>query len=369
MDTSTVPNHSQQALPQSPGLGFFSVPALKQYLKQADILGLDYAPFLDTAGISQRVLSDNSGRITGAALQTLLGSLIVASQDPCFGLRSSVFVQPTTYSVVGYIALNCANLREILDNIPMFERIVSDAGVTTIEPREGYVLQRWDCRFPQGEIRRHLIENVLGSWQQYSLHHLGFPPADCILLEHPKPPSVDVQTYRTIFGCDVKFNQDCSGVRILEQSLELTVPEANPDLLGTLLGHATQIMREVDAGQRVSIRARNMLRLTLREGVIRREEIAARLDMSGRTLQRHLISEGTHYQQLLQQLRLEMAHHYLRNTALPIESIASSLGYSEARSFYRSFHQWTGQTPGDYRRTAVHTNAGPGQSDSRVVAN
>lgn len=334
---------------QTADLGFFSIPALKPYLKQADELGVDYACLLKSAGVSMQDLEDNSSRITGEALQQLLSTLVTAAGDPCFGLHSSVFVQPTTYSVVGYIALNCSSLREILDNIPMFERIVGDTGVTSIEYEDGYVLQRWDCRFQRQDVRRHLIENVLGSWQHYSRNYLGFPPADCILLEHAPPSRKYAATYSEIFGCKVEFNHPYSGVRILEESLDLPIPEADSNLLSTLLEHATRILKEVDTGQRVSVKVRNLLRLTLREGVTSREEIAARLGMSGRTLQRHLLNEGMPYHELLNQLRFEMASHYLTNSALPMETIAARLGYTEARSFYRSFGQWSGSTPGQFR--------------------
>jgi AraC-like DNA-binding protein len=337
---------------QNADLGFLSIPVLKQYLKQADALGVDCASMLQSAGVSKRDLEDNSGRIRGEALQDLLSDLIAVADDPCFGLHSSVFVQPTTYSVVGYIALNCASLREILDNIPLLERIVGSTGVTTIQVENGHVLQRWDCRFQQEDVRRHLVENVLGSWQYYSRNYLGFPPADCILLEHAPPSSVDMSVYRDIFGCEVKFDQPFNAVRILQESLDLTLPEADTNLLSTLLEHATQILKESDTGQHVSTRVRNLLRFTLREGIASREEVAAKLGVSGRTLQRQLINEGTHYQELLTQLRHEMASHYLKNSKLPMETIAARLGYSETRSFYRGFSQWTGVTPGDFRSQA-----------------
>ena len=79
--------------------------------------------------------------------------------------------------------------------------------------------------------------------------------------------------------------------------------------------------------------------------------IAEKLGMSSRTLQRKLGEEGTHYQDVLNELRLELALYFLKNTALSLDSIAYELGYAEARSFYRSFKQWTGLTAGSYRVT------------------
>ena len=71
--------------------------------------------------------------------------------------------------------------------------------------------------------------------------------------------------------------------------------------------------------------------------------------MSSRTLQRKLGAEGTQYQTVLNEVRLELAMYYLENTSLSLDQIAHELGYVESRSFYRSFKQWTGRTAGSYR--------------------
>ena len=52
------------------------------------------------------------------------------------------------------------------------------------------------------------------------------------------------------------------------------------------------------------------------------------------------------------QLRQELAEHYLLRSDLAIQDIASYLGFTESRSFHRSFKSWTGMTPGEYRQNA-----------------
>ena len=71
--------------------------------------------------------------------------------------------------------------------------------------------------------------------------------------------------------------------------------------------------------------------------------------MTVRTLQRHLQQAGTSYQEILDQLRRELAEHYLIRSELAVQDIAHYLGFTESRSFHRSFKHWTGMTPGEYR--------------------
>ena len=333
-------------------LGFASVPAVKQYLQTAETCGVDYLPFLETAGIHPDVLKDNNKRISNKAMENLLALLIPASNDPCFGLHSARFVEPASYSVLGYISMNCSTLRETLANTAIYEKIVGDMGVSSTIIEDGFVLQRWDCRFTDPLVRRHAIENVLGSWQVYAREfaHIDTTSTDCIWLEHPAPADPQLlNDYREVFGCDVHFDQDASGIRFREEFLDTPLPQADKKLLMTLLDHATQILTEIDRDQPITIRVKNLLRLMLKEREPSSTQVAEVLNMSSRTLQRKLVAEGTQYQAVLNEVRLELALYYLENTTLSLDRIAHELGYAEARSFYRSFKQWTGRTAGSYR--------------------
>ncbi|MCT2530629.1 AraC family transcriptional regulator [SAR92 clade bacterium H921] len=332
--------------------GLASVPAVTQYLKSAQSLGLDYRPLLAAANIDPVLLENNNKHISGAAMERLLALLIPASNDPCFGLHSARFVEPASYSVLGYISMNCSTLRMIQAKIPIYEKIVGDMGVTSIEVADGYVLQRWVCAFNDPLVRRHEVENVLGSWVTYARNYLNFDGWDAVWFEHsaPQNPAL-LGDYSELFGCQVLFDQPANGIRVREAVLDLPLPQANEQILQTLLEHATALLAGLDKNQTVANQVKNILRLMLKQQAPTSQIIAQRLGMSSRTLQRKLGEEGTHYQDVLNELRLELALYFLKNTALSLDSIAYELGYAEARSFYRSFKLWTGRTAGSYRAT------------------
>jgi AraC-like DNA-binding protein len=332
--------------------GFASVPAIKQYLRAAEIAGIDFRPMLKAANIYPEVLEDNNKRVPGESLQHLLELLIPASGDPCFGLHCAHLIEPASYSVLGYISMNCATLRQTLANTSVYEKIVGDMGVSTTEISEGFVLQRWDCRFRNPLVKRHLVENILGSWEVYlrTFMHLDSGLAECVWLEHSAPEDSSlIQDYVDIFGCEVLFNQRASGIYFREALLDTPLPQADKKLLRTLLDHATQVLTEIDRDQPITIQVKNLLRLTLKEREPSSEQIAEILNISSRTLQRKLNAENTQYKSVLNDVRLELALYYLENTSLSLDQIAHELGYAEARSFYRSFKQWTGNTAGSYR--------------------
>ncbi|NEP18534.1 MAG: helix-turn-helix transcriptional regulator, partial [Leptolyngbya sp. SIO4C1] len=98
------------------------------------------------------------------------------------------------------------------------------------------------------------------------------------------------------------------------------------------------------------------------------DAIAAKLGYSSRTLQRKLQQAGTSFQQVLDDIRRELAFQYLQETQLTASEIAFLLGFSENSAFTRAFRRWTAITPGDYRRmvnsqslTQVLTAAAPAE--------
>ena len=82
-----------------------------------------------------------------------------------------------------------------------------------------------------------------------------------------------------------------------------------------------------------------------------REQIAAMLGTSPRTLARRLKDAGTSFATLHRNVQQERATNFLRHTSMPMAEIAERLGYSDAAAFTRAFQSWTGQAPSHFRRS------------------
>jgi AraC-like DNA-binding protein len=63
-----------------------------------------------------------------------------------------------------------------------------------------------------------------------------------------------------------------------------------------------------------------------------------------------LSENGVTYQELLDQVRRDLAVDYLRNSLLTVEQIAELVGYGEAASFRKAFRRWTGKAPREFSR-------------------
>jgi AraC-like DNA-binding protein len=332
-------------------LGFASIPAVQQYLRYAEHKNIETSKAVAIAGIAPNVLKNENGRIKGEQFQALIKALIEQTNDPLMGLNSSQHVQPGSYSVLGYILMSCATIGEALQRISRFERLVGDMGITTTKVQGELIYIQWHCAYSDIDVRQQMIDNVLASWTNYARWLANQPTSpNKVLLERPSPSPKEIQKYETFFNCPIEFGAEQNAI-ILHQDL-LKEPLRQPDklLLKTLESHAeSQISALNETDLSFSIQVSNTIRTQLNLGVARKELVAEELNMTARTLQRKLATDGNSYQSLLDQIRLERASDMLRNSALTIQDIAFNLGFSDGRSFHRSFKNWTGKTPGDYR--------------------
>lgn len=80
-------------------------------------------------------------------------------------------------------------------------------------------------------------------------------------------------------------------------------------------------------------------------------EVGRQLGMSVSSLRRQLNDEGSSFQQLKDDCRLQAARQYLASSELALVEVSGLLGFDETSAFFRAFKRWTGQTPSEYRES------------------
>lgn len=332
-------------------LGSASTAALRQYLRAAQDYGIEAEFALAENKLPLGILDNSVSRVTGSEFQRLIRWLVDACGDPLFGLKSGAYVQPGSYSIFGYMIMNCRSAREALHMTPMYESIVGDMGVTTIKKAGSRLAVCWTCQYDDPTIIPHMIDNVLFSWTQFARYLADLPEGKpyCVQLERQQPNDEALNTYQEMFGCEIEFNATRNALIVDEEVLEIPLRQPDPGLLQSLTQQAETMMSELKQKNTLVLKVQSILRHLIKEALPRKEKVAEALGMTERTLQRRLQEEGTGYQQLLDDIRHETAISWLTTTHLPINDIANHLGFSETRSFQRRFKIWTNHSPGEYR--------------------
>ena len=106
---------------------------------------------------------------------------------------------------------------------------------------------------------------------------------------------------------------------------------------------------KLTTGDSVVTRVRRLLRTMVRTPKCSVREVADRMGMHVRTLNRELAAAGTTFLTLREEARKELACQLLDRTRTTIHEIATILGYTDAATLTRAFQRWTGSTPSRWR--------------------
>jgi len=332
-------------------LGRVSIPAVQQYLQLARKQNVGINDVLDTLLISNDVLKDNNETISGESFQQLIQALIERSNDDLFGLHTAEFVQPSSYSVLGFILMNCQTLGEAITKIKPFEKLVGDMGTTTLTQQGEYFRIRWLCAFTDPLVKRHMIDNCLASWftfARYLTDDVSSPVQ--ILLTRKQPNLEQCAQYQNLFNCSVVFNQQEDAIIFKEELLTLPLNKGNESLLSTLESHAHQQLLQLNIAENIISSCKRFIEQNLLEGRVSQKQISQCLNISSKTLQRRLKIEGLTFKSIVDEVRIDKAEQLLLTGNMTLNSVSEQLGFSEPRSFFRWFKKCQKMTPGQYRR-------------------
>lgn len=333
-------------------LGTASVAALRQYVRYADAKGIAVDPLFEKAGLKPEILDSDEGRIGGEQLQAFIHLLAEHTGNPVLGLETGDYVQPGSYSVLGYITMSCATLGEAVTRIAPYEKLVGDMGTTRLKMKGDSAILIWTCNFTDPVVWPQVVDNVFASWINYArwlADSTDAAPLE-VRLRRPSPGPEHEKAYALRWQCPVQFDAEEDSVTFAQTLLATRLRQPDPLLRKTLEAHALSQLALLDTDTDLTSKVKQSIQKQLAEGITRQDMVAEDLGMTSRTLQRKLSQEGVSYQKLLDEVRQQMAEDYLQNTDMSIPDIALRLGYSETTSFHRKFKAATGKTPGDFRR-------------------
>ena len=316
--------------------------------------GVDSAELLERVQLSPQLLAQRDQRIAASTYLELLGHGVRLTGDEQLGLHLGEAVRPGYYGVLGYLIMSCATLADALHRQARYAALVGNLGQVDLAdepPRAGLepqVVHSWQPLLPQQ--KRQLSEETLAGWVTFGhwISGLDIPPTE-VRFQHSAP--ADSSEYQRIFRCPVLFDQADNALVFPKRLLATPLGQADAQVRLMLDAYADRLLGEIQQGHSVLDRARLELSRQLPDVGADLQQIAARLALSPRTLQRRLREAGLSFNQLVDETRQQLVLHYLRDPALELAEIAFLVGFSEPGSLARAFRRWTGQSPGEYRRS------------------
>lgn len=272
--------------------------------------------------------------------------------DETIGLEAALELPHGAYGVLDYLLSASSTLDEFFSFLSRYYPLINSGARIGIESRHDSVCVEL-CHPPETppELLKRSAEYTFAVFLQR--FRLATDKKDLLPFRidfaHRSPP--DIFLYQKIFQTNIQFDQKVSRIVFDRELLKLRLPQADSELAEILKHYADKLLLKIPTTDDLAENVRQVLRLRLRRGGnINLNSTARELAMSRRDLQRKLNAGGASYQNILDELRCELALNYLsQNTNL--REIAHLLGFFDVSAFSRAFKSWTGSTPQQVRRS------------------
>ncbi len=315
--------------------------------------GIDPQPLLEQYGLDSARLGEACGRLSIPRYMRLGHSAIQLTDNPALGLRMGQLSRLNQVGLAGVTAAQAPTVREAARCLTRFEALYGSnyRGQSSFhEDAQGAWLRFYSIS-PYNAYNRFVVDSIIAGWlQQLSSVSATSLRAERIDIEFEAP------AYREAYGemgdCPIQFAAEHNQLRLSLASLALRNPVHCPSTWRHLLQLCERELEQLTRTRSLRERIIALLGPLLNGGrEPDLEEVAARLKLPTWTLRRRLAEEGTQFRAILNDTRRDLAMTYIRDTELAFGEIAYLLGFASAEAFQRAFKRWSGQTPGEFRRS------------------
>lgn len=266
------------------------------------------------------------------------------------GIAMGMAYHDTDFGLPGQIARTAATLGDALDAFVHYQPLITRCyrGNPSVHRGHGPAMRLYSIA-PYNRYNCFVVDSALTSWKRQIEWLTG---RDDALL------AVDIEyehcsygeALAGCFGVPVHFGQTQNQLLLHPAALSWPVVTAQTQLHAQLCRLGDQLLQAQAVGETLTGRLQQWLGPRLQGQSPTLEAAADAMGMAAWTLRRRLQLENSSYQNLLDDLRRDLATGHIRETTLSFGEVAFMLGFSSPGAFQRAFKRWTGETPGDYRR-------------------
>lgn len=267
-------------------------------------------------------------------------------KDPDIPVRMASMERIESFSPPIFASYCSKNGVVCLERLARYKRLIGPM-MMLINEKDGVISVEYSTESREGELPQFLVETefifLTGLLRRATKETIV--PAK---VEMKTPVSTDA--FELFLGIGAKTGHR-NVISYRSEDLQLPFISYDDSMWNYFEPELSKRLSELDVDASMSARARTALTELLPGGACGIEDVAAKLGISKRTLQRKLSGEGTTFQKQLNNTREMLAIHYIRNTKLSTNDVAYLLGYQEVNSFLRAFTVWTGKSISEYKKT------------------
>lgn len=325
--------------------------SLMGYIDLVKELGGDPGFFLRQQLLDPEKVRKLEGVISHSAMVYLLEATAKALDCPDFGLKLSSRQDLMILGPLAVIALNSPTVGEALDQIAKYMHYFAPGVRVTVEREVEPGLSRMS--FEQNIQMQQNMDLTLGVALNAvrMLYRKSFRPEK--VLFKGNPPLSDTR-YQEHFSAPICRQSRYYALILPTQILDAPIDKCDPKIHDML----EEFVQDALENEPLTIPAQveSLIVQLLPTHCCDLKNVASRLGLQPRTLQRQLAGESESFEQMLDRIRRHHANKYLAESKMRMAQIASLLGYRDQSAFNRACRRWFDTNPAGRRKQLLHAS-------------
>lgn len=307
----------------------------------------DTGQVLRMAGLTRERFDDIDGQLSPEEVNAFVAAARQLSGRTDLAFELGRMIKVNSHDILGYGMLSCSSADQALRLVARYYSLVTETFTLRYQrlPSGGEAVYSPLLAMPLEML--HFYLELLAVTHQHQIAMLLGENATAYDIHVAMPAPAHRARYDALAPVRVHFDESAMPgvvVRMGAGMLDRPLVMANPQVVQQVSERCETLQRRPTPsagwGEYVS--------MLLREAEGQQptlEDIAQRLRLSARTIDRNLKKEGVQFRELAQRIRFDRASALLGEPGATVSQVAERLGFSDSSNFSRAFQRFTGKAP------------------------
>lgn len=289
-------------------------------------------------------------KLTTAQVEGFILGCLKYPQNRDLAFELGTVLKLSSHSLVGYVLLTSENLRQALYHVAQYFRLIIPNFQLQVREQHDSVYLDFSPTMPMSRLILDFHIEAIAVAFYHNLSELVGDTLPSFQVDVSIAAPSHLARYAQLKSAQFHFGrllQPGVHMQLPCSLLDRALPMADALSLKVVKNQCQDLLKQMtDRGEvadwlhMMLLHAHQLPTLT---------ECAKMLNISVKTLQRHLQHQGQNFAQIRQTVLLQRAQDALLNSSKSVVDIADELGYATASNFIRQFKAATQMTPQQYR--------------------
>ncbi|AGH44202.1 AraC family transcriptional regulator [Paraglaciecola psychrophila] len=279
-------------------------------------------------------------RISLSSYNALLDYAQHTLNEPLFGFKLGQQIRTADFGVLGYLIESSDNLASAIAALLNYDSLVADIGKAQFEQQHDIAVIRW---IPHTSCNSQVILRNMTAWVGVIRQLLNSQLSPSRIYFTQAWSHAETKILASWFNCPIETNAEYNQIEFPSSYLALPFKTDNTQI--------NLVLKQVSEQQLSRFKSQQLLTEKINHLLMAKNDLddcnlirtSSALNMTPRTVQRHLRREKTSFAELLGSERKRRLQLYIGKYSLC--TIANKLGFNDQSSFNRAFKRWYGYSP------------------------